>query len=186
MAPRAPIVPASPKPTFKPRAPIVPISPKSTFKPRVSPTPPALLKDELSPINKPNLNTTSKLQVKKVTKLYNKPSKPEPVPVPAFQAPPTSNLPTLFDPKTPVSTFKYTDYSTPEDEHNQLNADMNNLAVAGLAAVWSQPNLSVAAILKLIRETREMVKHRCKMYNLAYDSDNSSGEGKRSRTILLD
>jgi hypothetical protein len=104
---------------------------------------------------------------------------------PPNKTPNTQTLPALFQ-DAPLPSIPGTNHDTPTDIQNQADADLTNMTVAGVMTMWSQPNMTPAMLLKLIKETRELVKHRRNLYNLDYGSNDNSSGSKRPRTIFID
>ena len=97
---------------------------------------------------------------------------------------PGSNL-TLFDVNNPIKAV-FTNHESSEEDHQILLDFLANLGLSGLYAAWSSPPKSVSAILQLVKQTNAQIKERCKLYNIPYDSSDSTQQRRRLRTFSID
>lgn len=97
---------------------------------------------------------------------------------------PGANL-TLFDVNNPVKPI-FTDSTSSQEDHEKCTDNLANLALAGMYAAWSIPPRSVGGILSLVKSTTSLIKERCKLYNLPYDSSDSTQQRRRLRTFSID
>ena len=104
------------------------------------------------------------------------------VPIPPLHHP---SAPPIFDPSHPLIP-PFTTHDSSEEEHKVANDFLANTQLAGLYALWSAPHTSTDAVLKLIKETTNVIRNRCKLYNIPYDSSDNVNKERRLRTVSLD